>query len=253
MNIAVCVKEVLDENQVKIGQEGITDIITKIGTFDKNAVEEAVRLRAAYGGSVVVFSFGSKDAKKVIREALAMGADRAVHIIGEQNSYDTLSTSYILAKAIKMQGQFDIVLCSEGSSDIYTGQVAPMLATWLSLPFIGYAKKITIDGGKLKAEQAFEERIEVSETTLPAVISVVSEINEPRYPTLIQIMQASKKPIEEINVEKLISNDAPNSTFKLLSVKQQSMNRKRVIYEGSADETAEKLIDSLIKEGVIRI
>ena len=253
MKIAVCVKHAVDETELKIGPSGspiLAGAAAKISTFDKNAVEEALRLRSNLGGEVVVFSVGVPDARKSMKEAMAMGAERGVHVVADTEKFDSLLVSALLAKAIQKYGPFDIVLCSEGASDTYCAQVPPMLAELLGLPYAGYARKIEVSGTSSKVERALEDSVEVVECPIPFAASVVSEINEPRYPTLIQIMQASKKPVEETTPQALgVAVD--QAMVKVVSSSAQPMNRKRVILEGTTEESAAKLIEALAKEGVI--
>jgi electron transfer flavoprotein beta subunit len=129
--------------------------------------------------------------------------------------------------------------------------LGPMLAEWLKLPFMGFVRKLELREGAVKAELALEGHEEVAEADLPAVVSVVSEINSPRYPTLLQIMQASKKPMEEVTLESLKGADAPQGGVRVLDIHVQSMNRKKVILEGTPEESADKLVEALQKEGVI--
>ena len=254
MKIAVCVKNAVDESELKTDSAGmplLEGAATKMSTFDKNAVEEAVRMKAKHGGEVVIFTVGASDAKKTIKEALAMGADRAVHIVASPGTLDSLGTSRVLANAIKRAGGFDVVLCSEGSSDTYTGQVPPMLGELLSLPYVGYARKIEVSDRVATVERSLEDSIETVECRVPFVASVVSEINEPRYPTLIQIMQASKKPMEELAPAELGPAGLSGGNTAVISMSAQGMVRKRVVFEGSPDETAEKLVQALAAEGVL--
>jgi electron transfer flavoprotein beta subunit len=248
------VKHAVDESELRADADGrpvLQGAAAKVSTFDKNAVEEALRIKAKAGGEVVIFTLGTADAKKTIKETLAMGADRAVHVVDDASGHDSLTTSYLLSKALSKAGPFDLVLCAEGSSDTYECQVPPMLAEWLSFPYAGYASKITIEGAGARVEQSLEDSIQTLEVKLPFVASVVSEINEPRYPTLIQIMQASKKPMTEMTLAQLREADAPAAGAKTLDTRVQSMNRKKVVIEGSPEEAAKKLLDSLRAEGVI--
>jgi electron transfer flavoprotein beta subunit len=253
MKVAVCVKHAIDETELKIDPSGkplLASAASKVSTFDKNAVEEALRLKTALGGEVYVFTVGPPDAKKSMKEALAMGADKGVHILSDSENLDSKSVADAIAKAIQKVGPFDVILCSEGSSDTYCGLVPPMLAEILGLAYVGYARKIEVTTLAAKAERDVEDGVEVLECPLPFVASVVSEINEPRYPTLIQIMQASKKPVEEITIQQL--GIPQEGAVKVNSMSAQPMNRKRMIIEGTPDESASKLLDALAKEGVIR-
>jgi len=253
MKIAVCVKHAVDETELKVDSGGnpqLKGAPTKMSTFDKNAVEEALRLKAAHQGEVVVVTVGTPEAKKTMKEALAMGADKGVLVSADPMAMDTRRTSELLAAALKKGGPYDVILCSEGSSDMYSGLVPPMLGELLGLPYVGYAKKIDVNGQSAKVERALEDSVEVVEAPLPLVVSVVSEINEPRYPTLIQIMQAGKKPMEDLTPEALLPGAGPPMPL-VKGMKAQAMARKRVVFEGPPEETAKKLVDALAAEGVL--
>ncbi|MDG7007957.1 MAG: electron transfer flavoprotein subunit beta/FixA family protein [Nitrososphaerota archaeon] len=253
MKIAVCVKNAIDETELKIDSGGrpvLTGAVTRISTFDKNAVEEGLRLKAAHQGEVVVFTVGPPDSKKTMKEALAMGVDKGVLVRGDPTAVDTMRTAGMLSAAIKKSGPFDVVLCSEGSSDTYSGQVPPMLGEMTGAAFVSYARKIEVNGQIARVERSLEDSVEVVEAPLPLVASVVSEINEPRYPTLIQIMQAGKKPIEELNGDQLSPVGAYKQAATATMSAQQSA-RKHVMIDGSPDEAAAKLVDALTKEGVL--
>jgi electron transfer flavoprotein beta subunit len=234
------------------GKPDLTGAPTKMSTFDKNAVEESIRLKEPSSGSVTIITVGRSDAKKTVKEALAMGGDRGCLVVAEPDPHDSLTTAYLLARAVEKFGPFDLLLCAEGSSDVYAGQVGPMLSEWLALPFLGYVRKVEIKGRVIRCEQTLEERVRVLEADLPALVSVVSEINEPRYPTLLQIMQASKKPIEEVRSELLIDGRAPPRLVTTVGMTAQAMSRKRVIFEGSPEVASRKLVEALRAEGVVK-
>jgi len=253
MKIAVCVKHAVDEAELKVDSAGnplLKGAATKMSTFDKNAVEEALRLKASQTGEVVIITLGTTEAKKSMKEALAMGADRGVLINADPMAADTSRTAQLLAAAIKKGGPYDVVLCAEGSSDNYSGLVPPMLGEYLGLPYVGYAKKLEVSGQSARVERALEDSVEIVEAQFPIVVSVVSEINEPRYPTLIQIMQAGKKPLEELSPETLIPGIKPAAPL-VTGMKAQAMARKKVVFEGPPEETSKKLLDALASEGVL--
>lgn len=253
MNLAVLVKHALDEGELRADPSGkpqLQGAASKMSTFDRNAVEEAVRIKEVKGGSVTVFTLGGPEAKKTVKEALAMGCDKAV-LVSPRPDLDATATAYYLARAIQTRGPFDLTLLAEGASDTYEGLVGPMLAEWLGQPFLGYSRKLELGTGEVRSESAMEEQTEVLEAPLPAVVSVVSEINTPRYPTLLQIMQASKKPLEEVQAESLEDARPHPSRVRVEDTKAVSMNRKKVIFEGPAQESAMKLLDALRKEGIL--
>lgn len=254
MKVAVCVKHAVDETELKLDQGGrpvLGGAAGKMSAFDKNAVEEALRLKAKHQGEVAVFMVGTADSKKTMKEALAMGADRGVLVSADPAALDTFRTAEVLAAAIRKSGPYDVVICSEGSSDTYSGQVPPMLGELLGVPYVGYARKIEVSGQSAKIERSLEDSVETVESPLPLAVSVVSEINEPRYPTLIQIMQAGKKPIEELAADAV----APSGGYRQVSVSSMSSQpstRKHVMIEGTPEEAAAKLVDALVKEGVLK-
>jgi electron transfer flavoprotein beta subunit len=254
VKIAVCVKHAVDEAELKLDQAGrpiLAGAAGKMSTFDKNAVEEGLRLKAKHQGEVVIFMVGGPEAKKTLKEALAMGADRGVLAVADTMVTDSFRTAEMLAAAIKKSGPYDVVLCSEGSSDTYSGQVPPMVGELLELPYSGYARKIDVSGQTARIEQSLEDSVVTLDSPVPFVASVVSEINEPRYPTLIQIMQASKKPLEELNGVEI----APPGTYsqvKIESMSSQVSSRKHVMIAGTPDEAAAELLRVLGKEGVLK-
>ncbi len=255
MRIAVCVKHAIDETELKLDSTGKPQLVGaagKISAFDKNAVEEGVRLRVAHQGEVVIFTVGPPESSKTVREALAMGGDRGVLITADPLAIDTLRTASLLAAAIKKSGPFDLVLCSEGSSDTYSGQVPPMLAEMLATAFVGYARKMEITGRTVRIERSLEDSVETVEAPIPLVASVVSEINEPRYLTLIQIMQAKKKQVEELNGQQLLPEDPTHGHVSIVSIVAQQSTRKHIMIEGGPDDAAAKLVNALATDGVLR-
>ena len=259
--IIVCFKQVIDESEIKIDKANNRIILegakTKISDDDKNAIEEAVRLKGKNGGSVTALCVGSVDVKKSAKEALAMGCDRARLVIDPifQDS-DAINTAYILSQAIKKIGKFDLIITATGTTDSLSGVVGPSLAEHLDLPLISYASKITLAGNKITVERSVDEGIETLECELPALVCVSREINQPRFPTLIQIMGAGKKEIIEWNAQGLGIN-GPNAgkaaskiEVKTLSVPQSA--RKKVIFEGKPEDVAKQLAEALIREGAVK-
>lgn len=259
--IIVCVKQALDVTQIKADPTTrrllTADAAKKISDFDKNALEEAVRIKEKLGGEVIVVTVGAEDAKAILREALAMGADKAYMALDEcfRNS-DTLATSYILAETIKKLGSFDLILCGEASIDSYSAQIGPRLAERLSISQITYARKITLEGDTVTAERSLEDRYEVLKSKTPVLITVTREINQPRIPSLMAIMKASKKELvtwsaADLNVNKEKVGES-GSAIRVVEVLAPKMERRRTVIKGeTAEEIAEKLAKALIQEGVV--
>jgi electron transfer flavoprotein beta subunit len=255
LNIVVLVKSAVDEAELRADPAGhpvLKGAATKLSNFDTNGVEEAVKQKEHNGGTVIVLTLGGADSKKAIKEAMAMGGTRAVHILAEPHEApDSVGTAYCLAQAIKRIGTVDLVVSSEGASDTYQGEVGAMVAEFLEMPFIAYAKNVETGGGKVRCEQALRGSARVLEARLPAVISVVSEANVPRYPTLLQVMVAGKKAIEEIPLASIKGPDYPETGTEVLDVTIQSASRKRVLFDGTPEEAAKKLAGALKQEGVL--
>ncbi|HVC26639.1 MAG TPA: electron transfer flavoprotein subunit beta/FixA family protein [Nitrososphaerales archaeon] len=255
MNIVVLVRSSVNEAELRADPAGhpmLKGAATKMSNFDMNGVEEAVKQKESNGGTVIVLTLGGAEAKKAIKEAMAMGGTRAVHILAEPpDEPDSLGTAYLLAKAIKRLGEVDLVVCSEGASDTYQGQVGAMVAEFLDMPFLAYARKVETEAGRIKCEQGFEGGVRVIEAKLPAVVSVVSEANTPRYPTLLQVMVAGRKAIEDILMASLKGDDYPQTGMEVLDITLQSANRKRVLLDGSPEDAARKLVEALKQEGVL--
>jgi len=255
MNIVVLVKSAVDEAELRADPSGhpvLKGAAVKMSSFDMNGVEEAVKQKEANGGTVIVVTLGGAAAKKAIKEAMAMGGTRAVHILAEPPAApDSLGTAYCLAQAVKRIGAVDMVVCSEGASDTYQGEVGAMVAEFLDMPLIAYARKVETAEGKVRCEQSLRGTVRVLETKLPAVVSVVSEANVPRYPTLLQVMAAGKKPIEEIPIASFNGPDYPETGTEVIDITMQPANRKKVLFDGTPEEAARRLFDALKQEGAL--
>jgi electron transfer flavoprotein beta subunit len=252
---------VIDETELRIdrasGKINFEGAKTKISDDDKNAIEEAVKIKEKFGGTITAITVGQADAKKSVKEALAMGCDRARLLIDPSfQESDAIRTAFILSQGIKKIGKFDVILCATGSTDMYSGIVGPSLAEFLGIPQITFASKVTISSDKLVVERLLEEGIEVVECAPPVLITVAREINQPRFPTLIQIMSAGKKEIMEWNAPALGIDPSQagkaGSSVVVESLTVPKSARKKIIFEGPPAETAEKLADSLVKEGIVK-
>jgi len=219
MDIVVCLKQIYDLAQIKVDNASrpVTEgVARKLSDFDKNALEEALRIKDKHGGNVIALIRGTKDAAK---EALAMGADEAVVYNAD---FDSLGTASLLAGTIEKM-KYDLILCGEASIDDYSFQIGPRLAEALGIPLLTYARKIELRDGEIIAERELENRYEVAKARLPALVTVTKEINEPRIPTLLQILGASKKKTTEISPTK------PEAGIETLSIQAIEMKRKEVI------------------------
>ncbi|CAN5638793.1 electron transfer flavoprotein subunit beta/FixA family protein [soil metagenome] len=205
MNIVVCVKQVPDtwaEKRLEPGdktldRESADGVMNEL---DEYAVEEGLRLKEAHGGQVTLLSMGPSKATETIRKALSMGADAAVHVLDDAlQGSDALATAYALSQALRTL-EFDLVICGTESTDARMAVVPAMLAEHLALPHLTYASRVEVDGGTVRTHRQTENGYEVVEGAVPAVVSVVEKINEPRYPKFKDIMAAKKKSVTTLSL-----------------------------------------------------
>jgi electron transfer flavoprotein beta subunit len=205
MNIVVCVKQVPDtwaERKLKPGdatldRESVDGLINEL---DEYAIEEALQIKEAHGGEVTVLTMGPEKASESVRKALSMGADKAVHLIDDALAgSDVLQTSYALAQVLGSIG-FDLVVLGAESTDARMGAMAAMLAERLGVPQLSLASKVEIDGTVITIHRQSEDGYWKVAGDLPAVVSVVEKINEPRYPSFKGIMAAKKKPMRVMSL-----------------------------------------------------
>lgn len=261
MNIVVCIKQVPDTNEVKIDQkkgtlirDGVPSIINP---EDKNGLEEAVRLKEKYGGKVTVITMGPPQAKSALKEALAMGADEGILVSDRAFAgSDTLATAYTLSQAIKKLGSYDVIFCGRQAIDGDTAQVGPQIAENLGIAQISYVSNIKIDGSSVVARRELEDGYSVVETKLPVLLTVVSDLNEPRYPSIKGIVNACRKALIkewgvkdlDVDKERLGLDGSPTKVYKTFVPIHE---KKGEILSGSLEEVTEKLLEKLKEEKVI--
>ena len=204
MNIVVCVKQVPDTaSERRLREDGTLDRASAdglINELDEYAIEEGLRIAEAHGGEVTILTMGPQKASESIRKALSMGADKAVHLLDDGLAgSDALATSYALAQVLGQTG-FDLVICGSESTDARTGVLAAMLAERLGVAQLTLAGKVDIDGTAVTVRRMSDEGYAVVSAGLPAVVSVVEKINEPRYPSFKGIMAAKKKPVQTLSL-----------------------------------------------------
>ncbi len=247
-SILVCVKQVLDEMEIRVDKETrsliIEDVPIKLSTIDRNALEEAVRIKEKHGGTVMVVTVSSKTPadEKVMKEAVAMGADAAC-VVNTNSELDPLDTAKLIAEVYK-KGNYDLILFGEGSNDEYNCAVGPMVAELLGLPVITFVKRIEMADGRIIAERDLEDKTVTLEAPLPAIVTVVNEINEPRIPTLIQVIKASKKPLTRYTPADLGVELGAQGRREVKRVEAFYKERKGVIIEEEdPKEAVKKLLD----------
>jgi electron transfer flavoprotein beta subunit len=255
MNVVVCIKQVPGTTEVKIDpqtntliREGVKSILNP---FDAYALEEGVRVKEQHGGKVIAISMGPPQAEEALREAITAGADEAILLSdGAFAGSDTLATSYVLAKACAKIGDYDLIICGRQTIDGDTGQVGPELAEKLGIPFVAYVSKIEeIKDGYMRVRRMIEEGYEVIEMSLPAVITVVKEINVPRLPSLRGMAQARSAEIPVwtaqglgVPMEKV---GLPGSPTRVVRIFRPQRVRRGELLQGSLERRVEELVGKL--------
>lgn len=268
MKIFVCIKQVPGVSEVKIDpktntlvREGISSIINP---YDKNAIELAVSIKEKLGAEVMALSMGPPQAEEALREALAMGVNKAFLLTDKAFAgADTLATSYTLSLAIKKilkelkKDEKYIVICGSQAIDGDTGQVGPELAEELDIPQITYVQKFQIKGDKVIVERVFRtEEVVVIETDLPVLISVLSEINTPRYPTMSGIVDAyQKKEIHYLDAERLKADKAKigldGSMTQVWKIFIPERKGEHIILTGTTEEMVKNLCKNLKEDKIL--
>lgn len=261
VSIIVLVKQVFQSADLRIDRstktlltQGVPRVISET---DKNAIEEAVRIKEKHGGKITAITMGSPEAKEALREALAMGADEAYLLTDPLfEGSDSHAVANVLAAAITNILDYDLILCGAYSEDLYSFQVGPRLAEMCNLTQITYATKISLEGTRVVVERDLENERQIVEGKLPCLITVMREINEPRLPTLMAIMAASKKPTTTWTASDLRLNEEElgfnGSLAEILRSTVAVGDRRRIKIEGETKEIAPKLVKALIQEGVLK-
>lgn len=249
MNVIVAMKQIPDLQQIRIRnrQPVFDDIPLTFGDIDKNALEAGISLKDQLGGKIIALSAGSRELEDTIKEALAVGADEAVLIVGDTlANADGSLIAQLLAAAIKNMNDIGIILFGEGSGDNYSGQIGSRVAEILDLPQVGYAGSIEIKGNNAVITRSMDDCEEVIEVETPVVITVLADINEPRIPSVIQILKAGRKPKQVLEVQELATDLSDAGRVVLVNNLAPENARKQIKVDN-----AEGLIQLLKTEGTI--
>jgi electron transfer flavoprotein beta subunit len=262
MKIIVCVKQVPEVTEVKIDpvthtlvREGVPSILNP---FDEFAVEEALRIRERHGGEVTVITMGPPQAREVLVKCLAMGADKAILLTDRAFAgADTWATAYTLSLAIR-QLDYDIILCGKQAIDGDTAQVGPELAESLGIPQITFVKKVEVDpkARKVIAHRETEDGYEVVECRLPVLLTAIKGLNEPRLPSLMGIMTASKKEIKTVTAADLTVKaeelGLKGSFTEVVEVFAPEPRKKgTIIADAEPDSAAKRIVEFLKAQNIV--
>jgi electron transfer flavoprotein beta subunit len=261
MNIIVFIKQVPDTaTRIKIAPDGKNideaDITWIISPYDEYAIEEALKIKESKGtGKVTVVSLGNDRAATSLRNALAMGADEAIHLQDPAfEGSDAFGTAKILSAAVQSR-PYDLLFFGKMGVGMDQSQVPAMVAELLNLPLVSQIAKLEIGEGKAVVHREIEGATEKVECALPAVLAAEKGLNEPRYPSLKGIMAAKKKPLEVLNAAALNVNAAEvgsqGSKVTLISLALPPARQAGKILQGDAQEAAAQLVKLLHEEAKV--
>lgn len=261
MKIIVCVKQVPDTTEVKIDKETNTLIRDGVPSIlnpdDANALEQALVLKDTLNDvKVTVLSMGPPQAKEMLRECLAMGADEAILLSDRAfGGSDTWATSNALAAAIRKIGAYDIIFAGRQAIDGDTAQVGPQISEKLDIPQVTYVEDMEVVGDKIKVRRQLEDGYELVEVGMPVLLTAVKELNEPRHMYIDKIFDACKKdiPVLTINDVDILPTQvglkaSPTRVFRSFT---PEVKGEGVMLEGTEKEVAEKLASELKKVHII--
>jgi len=255
LNIAVCVKRVpdtaadknLDPTDFTLERDPDESILNPV---DEVAVEEALRLKEAHGGEVTVVTIGPEAAlTKAARRALSMGCDRAVHLSDPVlHGSDAQAIAYALACVLR-RGSYDLIVCGSESTDARTSLVPPALAEYLNLPGLCHARKVEVEGDRVRVHREADQGYDVIEGPLPAVVGINWGANEPRYPSFKGIQGAKNKPVESLTAADVGIESArvglAGSQSQVLGFAARSAERRRILVDNKDGNAHVKLADFL--------
>lgn len=262
MKIIVCIKQVPDTNEVKLDpktgtliRDGVPSIINH---DDMNALEEALELKDRYKDvEITVLTMGPPQADVALREALAMGADRAILVSDRAFAgADTWATSNTLTAAIKKIDSFDMIFCGRQAIDGDTAQVGPQIAEKLDLPQVTYVRKMEVSGNTVTVQRALEDGYEVIEVKMPCLLTAIKELNTPRYASVKGIFDAYREKTVEnwtakdiaINPEIIGLNGSPTNVRKTFTPAPKG---KGTILSGCDKDTVCELFGRLKEKHII--
>jgi electron transfer flavoprotein beta subunit len=269
MHAIVCIKQVPDTTEVRIDpergtliREGVPSIINP---FDMYAIEEGILLKEAHSGTTTVLTMGPPQALEALKEAVAMGCDDAILVSDRDFSgADTWATAYTLAQAIRRIGEYDVILCGRQAADGDTGQVGPGVATQLGIAQLTYVSKIRaldLEARTITVERLVEEGCEVVTSPLPCLVTVVKDINSPRYPSFLGIRKANKREYPTWTAEDLCSETgadqecfgligSPTKVVKVFTPQPREGECELMTEEDPA-QAAEALADRILAEKIL--
>ena len=258
MKILVCIKQVPESNKVEV--DPVTGVLkrngaaSKMNPYDLYAIETALRIREKMGGTVQVISMGPPQAKQVIREAFAMGADAGTLLSDRRfGGADVLATSYALAQGIMADGQFDLILCGKQTTDGDTAQVGSEISENLHIPSVSNVLKIReVTQDSITVDMDLPEEIEQVKVKFPCLLAVEKDIFQPRLPSYVKKMATKDREIKVLTLDDMKDQDEMHyglngSPTQVVKIFPPEVNSEKESWEGSGEELAEKLFDKIVE------
>ncbi|MFQ3574390.1 MAG: electron transfer flavoprotein subunit beta/FixA family protein [Thermodesulfovibrionales bacterium] len=254
MRFVVCIKQVPDTAEVRINPETNTlirdGVPSIINPYDLHAIEAGLAMREKIGGKVTVITMGPPQAETALRDALSLGVDDAVLLTDRAFAgSDTWATSFTLYKAISKIG-YDVIVCGKQAIDGDTAQVGPALAEFLNIPHIAYVNAIKeLTESSITVHRMMDDGYDVVQSTIPVLLTVVKELNEPRLPSLKGKMNAKKAVINKLTREMIEADDndvgLKGSPTMVKNIFAPSSNKDRKMLEGTPEEQVNALLEEL--------
>lgn len=257
MKIVVCVKHVPDPNlPMQVDRQTKRLVRSASGSIldpaDEYGLEAAIKIVEAEGGEVVVVTMGPAPSEDALRRAMAMGAERAIHIMDDGLAgSDALTTAQALAAAIRDESP-ELVICSVESTDAYTGVVPGALAELLDLPQVTFARTMSVEGGNVTIQRSTDTGYQTIQAALPALVTVTASVGEPRYPSFKGLMAAKRKPIDARDAASLgldaASTGEAGARERVLAIDEvrEEKQGQKITDDGSGD-TVDQIVEFLKK------
>ena len=256
MNILVCIKQVPGTNKVEV--DPVTGVLkrdgvdSKMNPYDLYALETALKLKEAHGGSVTVISMGPPQAKQIIMESFAMGADEGILLSDRKfGGSDVLATSYTLSQGVSQLGQFELILCGKQTTDGDTAQVGPEMAEYLNIPSISNVKKlIEIGDNNITVEMDMANTVEIAKVPYPCLLTVDKDIYQPRLPSYVKKMETKNREIKIISFNDLRDQDEKKyglngSPTQVQRIFPPETNNHRELWNDTTEDIPKKLFNKI--------
>ncbi|MGI6668306.1 MAG: electron transfer flavoprotein subunit beta/FixA family protein [Acetivibrionales bacterium] len=256
MKILVCIKQVPSTAKVEVDEEtGVLKrdgVESKMNSYDLYALEVALRIREKLGGTITAVTMGPPQAQSIIREAYMMGIDEG-YILSDRRfaGADVLATSYTLSQGIRAIGSFDIIICGRQTTDGDTAQVGPAVAEYLGIPHVAWVKSIEdVTEKSITVAQDMANSVEIVELAYPCLITVEKDIVQPRLPSFRKKLQSSDRPVRVFSLDDFADKDEnkyglSGSPTRVERIFPPEANTQRVIWEGSPEDLAGNVYDTL--------